>query len=563
MWCRSSMRKINFALFHHGSVLPIRSYATSNQHAARSRRDADVIVVGAGIAGVSASIAAAEKGASVILLDAAHGGGASAQSGGVVYAGGGTDQQKAAGYGHDTPSNMFNYLKQEVAGTVDDKTLQTFCDGSAQRLKWMERHGAKFEASLCPWKTSYPTDKHYLYFSGNEKSWPYNTAAEPAPRGHRMKSPGMSGAALWRAMFQSVLKLGVHVKPATRVDRLLFDQDPNGVAIRSIEPDTRDFSRHKRLARLGHNSQLMVPELADLFLNRAEAIWEKSSTSSTLHAPAIILAAGGFAFNKKMRQEYLPEFSQVAPLGTRGDDGSGIRLGQSAGGAVGKMNSMSAWRFLYPPTAFLEGIVVSRDGNRFISEDIYGATMSDGMIREHKSTAFAIYDSIQWAKAKSQLGEQTQSPLKLQRLHTLLWGHKKSSTLEGLALKFGISPDALCQTASAYNRAIAEGETDPMHKSAEYCTPLSQGPFYGVDISAQPTGIQVTHGLTLGGLTVDGETGLVCRKDGSKIKRLYAAGRTAVGICSNSYISGLSIADGVFSGIRAGEHAAKMALGSD
>ncbi|CAH0035782.1 unnamed protein product [Clonostachys rhizophaga] len=543
MWCRSSMRKINFVLHHNGSVLPIRNYLTSNQHAARSRRDADVIVVGAGIAGVSASIAAAEKGASVILLDAAYGGGASAQSGGVVYAGGGTDQQKAAGYGHDTPSNMFNYLKQEVAGTVDDKTLQTFCDGSSQRLKWMERHGAKFEASLCPWKTSYPTDKHYLYFSGNEKSWPYNTAAEPAPRGHRMKSPGMSGAALWQAMFQSVLKLGVHVKPATRVERLLFDEDPNGVAIRSIEPNTRAFSRHKGLARLGHGSQLMVPELADLFLDRAEAVWEKSSTSSTLHAPAIILAAGGFAFNKKMRQEHLPEFSQVAPLGTRGDDGSGIHLGQSAGGAVGKMNSMSAWRFLYPPTAFLEGIVVSRDGNRFISEDIYGATMSDGMIRKHESTAFAIYDSIQ--------------------LHTLLWGHKKSSTLEGLALKFGISPDGLRQTASTYNRAIAEGEADPMHKAAEYCTPISQGPFYGVDISAQPAGVQATHGLTLGGLIVDGETGLVCRKDGSTIKRLYAAGRTAVGICSNSYISGLSIADGVFSGIRAGEHAAQMALGSD
>jgi 3-oxo-5alpha-steroid 4-dehydrogenase len=48
----------------------------------------------------------------------------------------------------------------------------------------------------------------------------------------------------------------------------------------------------------------------------------------------------------------------------------------------------------------------------------------------------------------------------------------------------------------------------------------------------------------------------VRREDGSTIAGLYAAGRTAVGICSNSYVSGLSLADCVFSGRRAGAHAA-------
>ena len=46
------------------------------------------------------------------------------------------------------------------------------------------------------------------------------------------------------------------------------------------------------------------------------------------------------------------------------------------------------------------------------------------------------------------------------------------------------------------------------------------------------------------------------RPDGSTVAGLYAAGRTAVGICSNSYVSGLSLADCVFSGRRAGHHAA-------
>jgi len=46
------------------------------------------------------------------------------------------------------------------------------------------------------------------------------------------------------------------------------------------------------------------------------------------------------------------------------------------------------------------------------------------------------------------------------------------------------------------------------------------------------------------------------REDGTPVPGLYAAGRTAVGLCSNSYVSGLSLADCVFSGRRAGNHAA-------
>ena len=61
--------------------------------------------------------------------------------------------------------------------------------------------------------------------------------------------------------------------------------------------------------------------------------------------------------------------------------------------------------------------------------------------------------------------------------------------------------------------------------------------------------------LTLGGLAVEEDTGRVVRTDGTAIEGLYAAGRSAVGICSNSYVSGLSLADCVFSGRRAGRHA--------
>ena len=68
--------------------------------------------------------------------------------------------------------------------------------------------------------------------------------------------------------------------------------------------------------------------------------------------------------------------------------------------------------------------------------------------------------------------------------------------------------------------------------------------------------------LTLGGLVVAPETGAVLRADGRPVPGLYAAGRSAVGLCSRSYVSGLSIADCVFSGRRAWHAAGLQPPGS-
>ena len=75
-------------------------------------------------------------------------------------------------------------------------------------------------------------------------------------------------------------------------------------------------------------------------------------------------------------------------------------------------------------------------------------------------------------------------------------------------------------------------------------------PYYLMDISLDAKLLPCTV-LTMGGLVVDEATGAVLREDGSAIAGLYAAGRTAVGVPSHLYMSGLSVADGVFSGRRA------------
>jgi 3-oxo-5alpha-steroid 4-dehydrogenase len=82
-------------------------------------------------------------------------------------------------------------------------------------------------------------------------------------------------------------------------------------------------------------------------------------------------------------------------------------------------------------------------------------------------------------------------------------------------------------------------------------------PFYAPDLSIDSPLFPLAI-ITMGGLTVNEETGQVKDEDGAEIEGLYAAGRAAVGICSNIYVSGLSAADCIFSGRRAADHVASI-----
>ena len=517
----------------------------------------DVVVVGFGVAGACAAIAAAENGARVLVIDRSWGGGASALSGGVVYAGGGTAYQRAAGY-DDTPDNMFNYLLNEVNDAVQDETLQRFCEESARRLTWLEQHGARFAASLCDYKTSYPTDKHYLYFSGNERAYPYREHATPAPRGHRQVAKSMSsGRALWTALSQAALRLGVTFWPLTRAEEIVMS-DGRVTAIRCRRVSTEHSvlaSLNRRAAPLRSKFTNWTPALGPRIPTGHERLWRRSR-DITVETPNIVLAAGGFAFNREMVRRHAPDYAGTSPLGSEGDDGGAILMGVDAGGSTGYLHRMTAWRFLSPPPALLEGLTVGASGIRIANEDLYGATHAEVMVREFDGRGFLILDSAMWKRARAQLLSHTQPFHRVQLAAVIPTEVRKASTLHQLATTLGISPSGLAATVQSYNDAIASGAGDPAHKSSEMCAMLLTQPYYGLDISIRPSAAYFVPGMTLGGLRVDETTGEVLTPGSSAIGGLYAAGRTAVGICSNSYISGLALADCVFSGKRAGEHTA-------
>ncbi len=520
--------------------------------------EVEVIVVGFGGAGAAAALQASQDGAKVLLLDRFHGGGATAASGAIIYAGGGTRYQKAAGY-DDTPEEMYKYVKQEVGDIVSDKTLRCFCEGSADMIEWLEGVGVPFESSMCPFKTSYPTDDYYLYFSGNETTGPYADHAKPAPRGHRARGKGISGLALFRAFRQAVGKTDITVRCQTRIDQLIRDENGRVIGVEGRTMRNGSLSRPvlSFLTKINAKANTWMPPVGKMINRFVCFVFDMRSKPFRARASkGVILSAGGFIFNKAMVQKHNATFRRCLPMGTYGDDGAAIRMGEDVGGATVRMDRMSAWRFYVPPDVLMQGILVDKQGERLCNEELYGAKQGDYIVAAG-GRAYLIFDSKTHKEAISLLGKQCAGFQRLTMIPMLRITRKKAATLEQLAQKIRVSSHGLKDTVTKYNDMAAKGELDPLGKTAKRVVPQVTPPFFAIDCSlASKSGIP-TAAMTLGGLLVDEDTGLVKREDGAVIEGLYAAGRSAVGICSNGYFgSGLSIADAIFSGRRAAHHAA-------
>ncbi|WP_137723366.1 FAD-binding protein [Prescottella subtropica] len=518
--------------------------------------EADVVVVGFGAAGASAAIEAADRGADVLVVERFDGGGATAISGGIVYAGGGTTQQKEAGIDYDTPAAMLEYLKLEANGVVSDEVLEDFCARSVENLQWLESLGVPFEGSMAPRKTSYPTNDYYLYYSGNELAPPYKEAAKPAPRGHRTKGRGTSGKVFFSALAKAAAKRRIDVRRQTTVTSLITDDAGTviGIECREVDPRAAVLRRlHRVLGSANRKMNLYYRPIGKLMDGPIRRIEGGHAVVRRYRArKGVVLAAGGFVFDRAMLAEHAPRYLNGTGLGTIGDDGSGIRLGQSAGGGTDRMDRVSAWRFFNPPIVMTEGVLVNKAGERICNETLYGAKIGEHIADQADVSAYLIIDSRMLADAKRQVPEQTLWFQRLQTTYLFSVGHKKGATAEQLARRTGIDPAGLARTLAQYDTDRRDGRPDAMGKDPAHVTPLVDGPFYAIDCSIKIQAGFPCPVLTLGGLTVDEWTGAVTAADGAAVPGLYAAGRNAVGICSESYVSGLSIADCVYSGRRAG-----------
>lgn len=529
--------------------------------------EADIIVVGLGGAGAACGLQGIEDGLSVIALDRFETGGATCASGGVIYAGGGTSIQKEAGI-EDTPDNMFNYLKLEVGDIVSDETLRDFCEQSAPTIEWMRGHGVDLRPTVWPGKTSYPGPEYFLYHSDNSLVPSYAKHATPAARGHRGYVPVEQGrkatnlgGSLFEPLRDSAIEKGMDVRRYTEVKQLVVDKDGDVLGVKALvfanDEALNQFKSLRAKAQKMMNLVLPIIPGSKIIMRRALKVLDQAKTLESQRketfiraSKGVLLSAGGFVFNSEMVGHYAPKYSRGYPLGTEGDNGAGIRLGQTAGGTAMNMDRLTAWRFINPPLSFARGLIVNTDGKRFINEMVYGATLGVEMTENHGGNAWMILDKPLIKQALNDVsGKKALNFQKALAQLNARFGVKKGKSVKDLADKINVDAKALEDQIALYN-SYARGEAqDPHAKKQDDCAEIKGGPYCAINIGLGAK-LFPCPTLTLGGLKVDEKTGQVMNES-APIKGLYAAGRNAIGIASWNYISGLSIADGVYSGRRA------------
>jgi 3-oxo-5alpha-steroid 4-dehydrogenase len=257
-----------------------------------------------------------------------------------------------------------------------------------------------------------------------------------------------------------------------------------------------------------------------------------------------VLAAGGFVMNPDMVAEHTPQLAEKPfVLGSTYDDGLGIRLGISGGGATRHMDQAFVTAPVYPPSKLLTGIIVNKDGERFVAEDSYHSRTSGFVLDQPDHAAYLIVDSEHI--------EHPELPLA-----PLIDGWE---TVPEMEQALGIPEGRLAATLGRYNQHAARGEDPDFHKHPDWLAPQDRGPWGAFDLTL---GKAMYAGFTLGGLrtSVDAQ---VLREDGSVVDGLYAAGACAANIAQDGkgYSSGTQLGEGSFFGRRAGRHAAASVLG--
>lgn len=312
------------------------------------------------------------------------------------------------------------------------------------------------------------------------------------------------------------------------------------------------------------------------------ALVETPDGTVEIRAGAIALTDGGFQANTEMLRRHIgPAADRIKLRSLDSQTGDGIRLARELGAATanmeyfyGHMLSLDAldndelWPYPLMDGAICDGILVRRDGRRFVDEQIAGAGMSrramsgigvaNAVARcADPRDAIAILDAPGWALKgwDSERGEfqgtYPANPTIAERGGRVY----QADDLRGLAALAGIDADALAGTVAEYNAAVRDGRADalPVPRSGTPRT-VEQGPFVAI-----PCVPGITY--TLGGLLVT-PAGQVRSTSGEPIQGLYAAGGTMGGLSGGprgGYLGGLG--EAVVFGLLVAEHISRT-LGS-
>ncbi len=465
--------------------------------------DADVIVVGSGLAGHGAVYGALEKGARVLLIEKNDKlGGTSLTSTG-TFSAAGTRMQKEKGI-VDSVQLHIDDINRIGHGKADQALLRKFAEEAPGVWEWFVDNG------LAPNPAGPVIDPVHSPYSVPRTMTPLKNSANEYVRVMAEKAKEKYGE-----------RLSALVN--TKVVGLLVEKG-RVVGVRATSPEGERLYRAK----------------------------------------AVILATGGYGSNRDMIKKYSPRYAEYRTVTPPWATGEGIEMAAAAGAALVNMDYLVGYFGGMPKAAdhyaigfgdltsgfadrWKGEIWVDVNGKRFVNED-------DGDEDPRETAIDKIRDGKILIVFDQGILEANGGKTPLRDFDARLaqgYAVKKADTPEALAAAFGINPQGLRETIDAVSAASAQGQADAFGKTSGMA--FTKGPYYGVLCYG-------TIFMTQGGIKVDTQLRAL-GKDGKPVLGLYAAGES-MGTTQwggHGYAGGTGVAPAIVFGLDAGREAAQFA----
>ncbi len=502
----------------------------NNATAEDSTVDADVVVVGAGGAGMTAAITAAAEGKNVVILESqSMVGGNSVRATGGMNAGktvyqdenefgesagvektlktaaekyadnetitalAKTVSEQWAAY-QANPTGYFDSVELMELDTMiggkginDPELVETLCANSADAIDWLDEHGI--------------TLHNVSSFGGAS-----------VKRIHRpVNAEGKTvsvGSYMIPLLQENCEKAGVKMMLDTTATEILTDANGAAVGVKATGA---------------------------------------SGETVTVNAKAVVLASGGFGANLDMVVKYKPELKGFMTTNAPGIQGQGIEMAQAIGAATVDMDQIQIHPTVEANTAALitEGlrgdgaILINEEGKRFIDEVGTRDVVSAAEIAQTGSYSWLVVD-----QAMVDASSVIQGYIK--KGYTVT-----GETYEELGKAMGVDAAAFAETMEKWNGYV-EAKNDPDFGRTSFANPLNTAPYYAVKVTAG-----VHH--TMGGLKINANTEVLNEK-GEVIPGLFAAGEVTGGVHGANRLGGNAVADftvfGRIAGAAASDYAA-------
>src|SRR5471032_1447594 len=532
-------------------------------------REVDVIIMGAGAAGMTAAIVAKNEGLVPLVLEKTDQvGGTSAWSVGMMWFVDSAPMQ-AAGF-KDSFDKARKYFAETVGASVDRSLQEAYIREGRAALDYMLRN-SELEVVAVDYPDYHPELEGGMF--GRAHAPLEFDARKLGPHFNNLRAP-LPAFAPFGGMMLDLVDL-LHFLSFTKPARSFFH-----VMKRFLRYGVDRLSYHRGTRLVGGNA--LIARLYKTILDRQIEIWLRSSATKliidngavigtevvqdgrTLRIRArrgVVIATGGYPGSQEMRKEHSRKPTVDLTLGLPGNVGEGIHLGVSAGG---RLDHNSEDTGFYVPMSVLSNetgdkvlwghfmldrpkpgfIAVGKDGKRFTNEAASYHAFTLGMFNAGAIPAYLIADAA--AVKKYGIGVILPGSLSLKRYEKA--GYLFSGrTLAELAGKIGVERNGLERSVARNNQFAVTGvdadfgkgssayniyKGDPTHSPNPCIGPIERGPFYAVKL--MPGDFGTSRGL------VTGSHGEVLDRDDRPIPGLYACGNDM-----NSPVGGRYIGAGI------------------